>query len=163
RWLLDSLDDPQLAEQAMALLLHFQGPDLLRTDEHPGVVVPHPVVVLQNALAKMLALPVEVSYTLPEALRALGSQFRYQRKDYYPSPLGRGLRSAGIPAVWHGGKPALLARLRQEARLCLCAQRALLWDLRRHGPEHLFAWAPRFQMPPPAALNDPLLSRLAFF
>ena len=67
-WLLEGLRESELAEASMDLLLYFQGPDLILTDEHPGQPVPFPVVVLQNALTKLLALPVEVSYTLPEAL-----------------------------------------------------------------------------------------------
>ena len=89
----------------MDLLLHFQGPDLMLTEEHPGRPVPFPVVILQNALTKMVALPVEVSYTLPEALQAMNSPFAYQRMDYYHYPLGNGLRSEAIHAAWYLGKP----------------------------------------------------------
>jgi hypothetical protein len=162
-WLLESLREHDLADRAMMLLLHLHGPDLMLTDEHPGSPVPYPVVVLQNALTKMLALPVEVSYTLPEVLERLGSGFRYQRKDHLHYPLGHGLRSEAVYSAWHQGRADLLDTLRQEGRLYLFALRALLGGLRQQIRDELFAWPPKFRLPPLADINDPLLSRLAFF
>lgn len=162
-WLLACLDEPLLAGPAMALLLHFQCPDLMLTDEHPDQPVPYPVVVLQNVLTKTIALPVEVSYTLPEALAALGSKFSFLRRDYYHYPLGNGLRSEAIHAAWYLGKPEQLAGLHEEARFYLQAQQALLIAVRDQVRSQLFAWPPKFQLPPNLAIRDPLLSRLAFF
>src|SRR5262249_12951206 len=115
-WLMEGLREPDLADRAMMLLLHFQGPDLLLTDEHPGDPVLFPVIVLQNVLTKTLALPIEVSYTLPEVLERLGSEFLLRRKEFYHYPLGHGLRSEAIHAVWHEGRTDHLDKLRQEAR-----------------------------------------------
>ena len=66
--LLEALAEPDLAEKAMTLLFHFQGPELMHATRHPGSEVAYPVVVLQHAIGRLLALPVEVSYTLPEML-----------------------------------------------------------------------------------------------
>jgi hypothetical protein len=162
-WLLEGLRELDLAEMSMDLLLYFQGPDLILTDEHPGQPVPFPVVVLQNALTKLLALPVEVSYTLPEALQALGSKYLYPRKDYYHYSLGHGLRSESIHAVWHLHRPEQIDGLRKEARAYLFALRSLLWDMREQVRGQLFFWPPKFQLPARAAIDDPILSRLAFF
>jgi hypothetical protein len=162
-WLMESLREPDLAERAIMLLLYIHGPDLMLTDDHPGNPVPYPVVVLQNALTKMLALPVEVSYTLPEVLDRLGSGFRYQRKDHLHYPLGHGLRSEAVYSAWHQGRADLLDQLRQEGRLYLFAVRALLGSLRQQVRDELFSWPPKFQLPPLADIDDPLLSRLAFF
>jgi hypothetical protein len=120
-------------------------------------------VALLNALTKTLALPVEVSYTLPETLDRLGSGFRYQRKDGFHYPLGHGLRSEAVYSAWHQKCADLIDGLRQEGRLYLFALRALLGALRQHVREELFAWPPKFQLPPLADVDDPLLSRLAFF
>lgn len=162
-WLLEGLREPELAEASMDLLLYFQGPDLILTDEHPGQPVPFPVVVLQNALTKLLALPVEVSYTLPEALQALGSKYPYPRKDHYHYPLGHGLRSEAIHAAWHLHRPEQIDGLRKEARAYLFALRGLLWDMREQVRGQLFFWPPKFQLPARALIDDPILSRLAFF
>ena len=75
--LLEALQEPDLAEKAMTLLFHFQGPELMHADRHPGTEVAYPVVVMLDAVSRLLALPVDVSYTLPEVLEALGSTFPY--------------------------------------------------------------------------------------
>jgi hypothetical protein len=162
-WLLEGLNEPELSGPAMDLLLHFHGPDLMLTDEHPDQPVPWPVVVLQNVLTKLLALPVEVSYTLPESLYALESPFRYDRSDELHYPLGHGLRSKAIHAAWHLGRTEELDELRREAGRYLFALRALLWAVRPRVEDHLFLWPARFQLPARVPINEPILSRLAFF
>lgn len=162
-WLMECLLEPDLASLAMELLLHFQGPDLLEADEHPGQAVPFPVVVLQNVLTKLLALPVETSYTLPETLQAMGSKFNYARRDYYHYPLGNGIRSEAVHAAWQLGQTDQLQKLTQEGRSYLFALRALLWDLRGQVKDQLFAWPDKFQLPARDAFTNHVLSRLAFF
>jgi DNA replication ATP-dependent helicase Dna2 len=161
--LLEALQEPDLAEKAMTLLFHFQGPELLQANRHPTSEVAYPVVVLQNAVSRLLALPVEVSYTLPEMLAALGSPFQYKRRDYYHFPLGHGLRAEALHAAWYRGQNENLDEIHQQARLYLFAVAALLRAVREHGQGHLFAWPPRFVLPTGAGIRDPLLSRLAFF
>lgn len=162
-WLLECLAEPALAGPASSLLLHFQCPDLMLADDHPDQPVPFPVVVLQNVLTKMVALPVEVSYTLPETLAALGGGFQYPRKDYYHYPLGHGLRSEAVHAGWHLNRPDRLGGLRAEAAAYLFALRALLWAVRGQVGENLFAWPPKFALPAELGIANPVLSRLAFF
>ncbi len=165
-WLLQSLqdaEDPELAEQAMRLLFHFQAPELMVADSHPDREVPFPIVVLLDALGHVLALPVEVSYTLPESLEALGSRFRYRRNDYYHFPLGHGLRAEAIHAAWNGGKTERLPEIEEAARTYLRAVRELLQGVRHHGSDAIFAWTAKFALPAREEFPDPLLSRLAFF
>jgi hypothetical protein len=161
--LLEALRDPDLAEKAMTLLFHFQGPELLQADRHPGSEIPYPVVVLLNAINRLLALPVEVSYTLPEMLEALGSTFPYARRDYYHFPLGHGLRAEALHAAWYRGKRDNLDEIRQQARLYLFAVQALLRAVRERAADHLFAWAAKFTLPKGAGIRNRVLSRLAFF
>jgi hypothetical protein len=161
--LLEALQEPDLAERAMTLLFHFQGPELLRADRHPAGEVAYPVVVLQAAVGRLLALPVEVSYTLPEMLEALGSPFRYTRRDYYHFPLGHGLRAEALHAAWYAGRTDNLGEIGQQARLYLMAVAALLRAVRDRAADHLFAWPPKFALPTGAGIREPLLSRLAFF
>jgi hypothetical protein len=163
RCLLEALQEPGLADHAMTLLFHFQGPELMQADSHPGSEVAYPVVVLQSALGRLLALPVEVSATLPEALDALGSTYAYPRKDYFHFPLGHGLRAEAIHAAWYAGKSENLDEVRRQARSYLFAVHALLRSLREHAASCLVAWPPRFQLPSGTGIRDPLLSRLAFF
>ncbi|MHB1423287.1 MAG: bifunctional RecB family nuclease/DEAD/DEAH box helicase [Gemmataceae bacterium] len=161
--LLEALAEPELAEKTMTLLFHFQGPELMQANRHPGTEVAYPVVVLQNAICRLLALPVEVSYTLPEMLEALGSPFHYTRRDYYHFPLGHGLRAEALHAAWYRGHESNLEEIHQQARLYLFAVAALLRSVREQAEQHLFAWPPRFALPTGAGIREPLLSRLAFF
>ena len=99
--LLEALDDPQLSERAMALLFHLQVPDLLQVNDHPRDVVAHPVIPLVSAVGRLLALPVDVSYTLPETLAALGSTFEVRRNRFH-YPFGHGVRADEVLRVWNG-------------------------------------------------------------
>ena len=162
-WLLDSLRDPELAEQAMTLLFHFQAPELLAADEHPDREVPFPLVVLLDALGQVLALPVEVHYTLPESLMALGSRTRLRRNEYFDFPLGPGMRAEPIHAAWHRGKTDLLEEIHRQATARLQAAWALLQSLRQLAAEAIFTWSAKFTLPTRQEFADPLLSRLAFF
>lgn len=160
--LLEAIEEPDLAEPALVLLFHFQGPELLHASRHPTTEVDYPVVVLHNAVHRLLALPVEVSYTLPEMLDALGSAFGYRRRDYFHFPLGHGLRAEAVHAAWYRGHTAHLDEVRQQARLYLFAVAALLRAVRAQAGEVLFAWPPRFTLPAGSAIRQPSLSRLAF-
>ena len=161
-WLIDSLREPKLAEQAMSLLFHFQAPELIIADRHPSQEVAYPIVVLLNALGRLMALPVDVSYTLPESLQSLGSTFNYRRNDYYHFPLGHGLRAEAIHGVWYRGKTNL-DDIEKQASFHLYAVSSLAQAIRKQAAEHLFAWPPKFELSAADSLPDPLLSRLAFF
>src|SRR5262249_38036044 len=114
RSLLQALKEPALANQAMILLFHFQGPELLQADQHPGNEVAYPVVVLQKAISHLLALPIEVSYTLPEMLEALGSTFPYLRRDYFHFPLSHAFRAEAIHSAWYGGRQENLDEIHRQ-------------------------------------------------
>jgi len=161
--LLDSLRDPGLAEEAMTLLFHFQAPELLVANEHPDREVPFPLVVLLDALSHVLALPVEVSNTLPEALDSLGSRFKLRRNDYHHFPLGPGMRAEPIHAAWYRGKADTVAEIADQGRTRLQAMWALLQGVRHHAKNAIFTWSAKFSLPTREPYADPLLSRLAFF
>src|SRR5205823_2280277 len=54
------------------------------------------------------------------------------------------------------------ARPEVAAALTPAARRSL-FDAASSPQPHLFAWPPKFRLPPLANIGDPLLSRLAFF
>jgi hypothetical protein len=159
----EALEKSGLAEKATTLLFHFQGPELMQASRHPESEVAYPIVVLLNAVTRLLALPVEVSYTLPEMLEALGSSFPYTRKDYFHFPLGHGLRAEALHAAWFKGQTGNLDEIERQARLYLYAVSALLRAVRERAGQYLFAWPPRFTLPTGAGVSDPVLSRLMFF
>jgi DNA replication ATP-dependent helicase/nuclease Dna2 len=161
--LLEALREPDLAEKAMVVLFHFQGPELMHADRHPESEVAYPVVVLLSAVSQLLALPVEVSYTLPEMLEALGSSFHYRRRDYYHFPLGHGFRAEALHAAWYRGKQEHIAEIQDQGRLYLMAVAALLRAVREKAGHHLVTWPPKFTLPKGAGLQDRTLSKLTFF
>ena len=161
-WLIESLREPDLAQQAMALLFHFQAPELIIADQHPSQEVAYPIVVLLRALGRLMALPVDVSYTLPESLQSLGSTFEYRRDDYYHFPLGHGLRAEAIHGVWYRNKTNL-DEIERQAAFHLYAVASLAQVVRKLAADHLFAWPPKFELSAADSAPDPLLSRLAFF
>lgn len=161
--LLESLQEPDLAEAAMALLFHFQAPDLMVADQHPDSEVPYAVVVLLSALGRLMALPVDVSYSLPETLPVLGSQFNYRRNDFFHFPLGHGLRAEAIHGAWHRGQTELIADIEKQAKQYLYAVSSLLQGIRAKAGSMLFAWPAKFALANAEHIQDSLLSRLVFF
>ena len=113
--------------------------------------------------SRLLALPVEVSYTLPEMLAALGSPFRYTRRDYYHFPLGHGLRAESLHAAWYRGQDATIST-RSASKPSLSVRRGgPAAAVRERAEQHLFAWPPKFYPADGSWHPRSALSRLAFF
>ncbi len=161
RLLMTALADPTAQRAAMRLLLHFSSPDLVNIEQHPEEPVAYPLVVLLSAQARLIALPVDTSYTLPESLAALGSAFTYTRNPHVHFPLGHAMRPDGIHRVWDGQQDFSIVR--DNGRNLLYASRALLSALRQQVDSQLVAWPPKFAMPGTSGIKSPLLARLAFF
>ena len=158
--LLEALDDPQLSQKAMALLFHLQVPDLLQMNDHPRDVVAHPVIPLVSAVGRLLALPVDISYTLPETLAALDSTFDVRRNRFH-YPFGHGVRADEVLRVWNG-EDIDLQPVTREAAHRLYGYRAALWQLRDLARGQLVAWPPKHRLLSSAGIHHPRLSRLAF-
>ena len=161
RLLLEEICNPELANKSMAILFHLQAPDLLLIDDHPQDVLPHSLISLVSAAGRLLALPVDVAYTLPESLYALGSNFKYPRNERFHFPFGHGIKPDDLLRIWHG-ENIEAGKLLHEAAHRLFAYRAVLRDLRRHAKEQLFAWPPKHKLADSANIAHPRLSRLAF-
>jgi hypothetical protein len=111
--LMRRLGDPVVAEQALQLLFHFQGPDLMAAEEHPAGTVFFPVVVLNRVLREQLALPAEVAYRFEDAVRLMAPSeraFKYNDSPYFSFELSNQLRSDAICAVWYEGKDDRMTR-----------------------------------------------------
>ncbi len=161
RVLMSALYIPDLAEAAMALLFHMQTPDLLQAEDHPQDVLPHPVIPLVSAAGRVLALPVDVAYTLPETLEALSSSSGYHRNDRFHYPLGHGVRPDDVLMAWNGDDVDLRQVLREGAAR-LYAYRAVLRGIRSAAGDQFVVWPPKHQLITSAGLQHPRLSRLAF-
>ena len=160
RVLLEALHDPQLSQAAMALLFHLQAPDLLQVDDHPRDVVAHPLIPLVSAAGRLLALPVDVSYTLPETLAALGSTFEVRRNRFH-YPFGHGVRADAVLRAWNSEEVDLQPVAREAAHR-LYGYRAALWQMRDLARDRLVTWPPKHVLISSAGIDHPRLSRLAF-
>ena len=160
RVLLEALHDPQLSQAAMALLFHLQAPDLLQVDDHPRDVVAHPLIPLVSAAGRLLALPVDVSYTLPETLAALGATFEVRRNRFH-YPFGHGVRADAVLLAWNGEEVDLQPVVREAAHR-LYGYRAALWQMRDLARDRLVSWPPKHVLISSAGIDHPRLSRLAF-
>jgi len=161
RLLVGALEVAALREAAMRLLLHFSGPDLANADEHPELPIAYPLVVLLDAQTRLVAVPVDTSYTLPESLFGLGSSHTYLRDPTVHFPLGHGMRPDGIHRAWKG--ESSLDSVRKWAAALLKASQALLRSIRETAGKQLATWPPKFEMPGNSGIKSPMLARLAFF
>ncbi|HYF80155.1 MAG TPA: AAA domain-containing protein [Symbiobacteriaceae bacterium] len=170
--LIESLQDEEVAEAALALLFYFHSEELIAADEHPAEETDFPVVVLTDVIRSLMALPVPVAYRLADVVATLPPEgrepFAYDAKDFYTFRLSNALRSDAIHGVWHHRKDEYVPRIRRELRMRLWAAWSVVDGVRAaavsptSGRSLLFAWQPKFRLPGPAAFRDPILSRLAF-
>ena len=166
RVLLEALEDePDVAEAAMSLLLFLATPELIHLGEQPHEdPIGNPVTVLLDGLSRLFALPVPVSYTLPEALEAFGVT-SYERNDELHFPLGHALRSDLVHDAWFSGEDEKLDEFEAHADAFLSAVETLFREAYREASERglLEDWPPKFRLPSSSDLRDPVLARLAFF
>ena len=76
-------------------------------EEHPKEEVYFPVIVLTHVIRQLTALPVALSYRLPEVLDALpgtGSPYKLQPRDLFWFNLSNLLKSDAIYLAWHRGR-----------------------------------------------------------
>jgi hypothetical protein len=165
--LLRQVLEAEAAERALALLFHFQSPDLLQVDDHPEGTVFFPVVDLTSVIRSLLALPVEVTYRFADVARLLQPAeygFEYHESDYWSFAFSNQLRSDAIYAIWTKDRSDLLENLQGELRRRLWTTNAIVNGIRERlaADGALFAWPPKFALPPSFGLAHETLSRLAF-
>jgi hypothetical protein len=161
------LVDAEVAEAALALFFHFQEPELLGAEDHPGTAVFFPVVVIIQVMRDLLALPIEVAYRFAEAVRLLSPRqyaFSYHDDRLFSFQLSNQMRSDAIFQVWRRGRADLRESILHQVRSRLRAANSLINGIREAvaSSEALFAWPPKFQLPDTLGFSHTPLSRLAF-
>ena len=159
--------DPGVAEAALSLLFWFQRPELVDADDHPAAEVFFPVVVVSQVVRSLVALPVTVTYRLADVTAALAPSAYaadYQPSDLFAFQLSNRMKSDTIFAVWEEGKAERLEWIEAELNRRTWAVTSVIAGLRERldGRGALFAWPPKFFLPPGLGFTHPLLSRLAF-
>jgi hypothetical protein len=161
----ESLFDPDLSELAVQLLFHFQDTSLAEADEHPEEEVSFPIIVITGVIRQLLALPVPISFRLPEVTKVLPSpsfEYSFNANKLFWFELSNVLKSDSIFMVWNKDRKEALEWIHDEILRRLRATGAVLDGLREKVKNCLFAWPPKFLFPGPFQYNNPELSRLAF-
>jgi DNA replication ATP-dependent helicase Dna2 len=165
--LLAEITEGPAAAEALTLLFWFQHPGLATVNDHPASEVFFPVVVMTGVLRQLVALPVPVVYRLADVNAALQPAmygFTYQHNDFHSFELSNRMKSNAIFEIWLHGRADLLTGLEQELRFRVWAANSIVNGLReRLKPSGaLFAWPPKFALPPGTGFRNATLSRLAF-
>ena len=158
-----AMDERETARAARTLLMYFQGPDLILSQEHPTQHVALPVAIILDMVGRVVALPIPVAYTLPETLEALGVEIDYPRSDLFHHPFATLLRADAIFEAWYREKPERVGQIEAHITSYLHALNLLYEKLRDIAAEDIHLYMPKFELPLTAKIQDPLLSKLAFF
>lgn len=161
-YLYTAVQYPPIAPTALALLFHFQDTTLATTDDQPVTEVPYPVVVITRALRELVALPVPVTYRLPEVLAALGSTFTITPSDFFWLPLSNIMKSDPVLHLWSGRHPEYREAIERELRNRLLGGSYVVSGIRDRICDRLTTYPRRFLFPAGHALAHPVLSRLVF-
>lgn len=165
--LLAAVLDPDVAEEALALLFWFQRPELVDADDHPAGEVFFPVVIVSQVVRALVALPVTVTYRLADVCAALAPSEHaadYRPSDLFAFHLSNRMKSDAIYSVWEEDKAERIEWIENELSRRTWAVNSVITGLRERleGSGALFAWPPKFLLPPGLNLRHPVLSRLAF-
>jgi len=165
--LIDAVVDHEVAEDALALLFHFQHPDLVSADDHPAGEVFFPLIVLTDVVRSLLAMPVPIVYRFADVVAALQPSeygFTYNPTDFFSFALSNRVKSNAIFEIWERDRHDLIENLEGELRRRVWAANSVIAGIRERltGSSALFAWPPKFALPPGFGFQDHVLSRLAF-
>jgi DNA replication ATP-dependent helicase Dna2 len=165
--LLEATLDPAVSDDALALLFHFQRPELVEAEDHPDTEVFFPVIALNEVVRSLFALPIPVSYQLgPVSTALMPSKYgwEYRPFDFFTFRLSNRMKSNAIFEVWHRGRGEHLASIERELISRVRAASSVIEGIREHldGTGRLFAWPHKFFLPEGTAFRHKLLSRLAF-
>ena len=159
--------DLAVIEDALAVLFHFQHPDLAQADDQPEKEVLFPLVVLTEVLRGIYALPIPVSYRFADVNRALQPSrygLTYHPNDWFDFRLSNRMRADAILRAWTQNDTGVLDDIRTRLRWRVWGANSVINGLRERVRDTgvLFAWPPKFRLPESFGFTDPLLSRLAF-
>lgn len=165
--LLEEATSGDAREDALALLFHFQHPDLAVADDHPKAEVFFPLIALTDVVRQVTALPAHVVYRLADVnafLQPSQYGFEYRHDDFHSFELSNRMKSNAIFEVWHRGRGDLLAGIERELRQRVWSAGSVINGLREHlePTGALFAWPPKFRLPEGLDLVHDVLSRLVF-
>ena len=163
------LQDPEIAQQALAVFFHFQRPELMEASDHPAGEVAIPVAVVVRAVRQLLALPVSTTYRFADVARLLAKDegsFGYTPHPHWDYEQSNQQRPDAVFALWEQGSIEGADKIAKNLQMRVWATGSLIDGLREKlgelAPNALFAWAPKFRLPGAMDFTHEVLSRLAF-
>lgn len=165
RLIVEAIEDPVTAEDALRLRFYYQDPGIAAGSAHPSGSVPFPLVVLTRELRRLLALPVPFTLRMPEVLAAIpSSRFAYRLNpgDLFWNEQSNAMKSDAVIMAWSGSRPEAADWIRQEVSRRLIATGSVLDGLRERVKGSLVRWAENFRFPRPWDAETPEISRLLF-
>lgn len=165
--LMQAVLDPEVAEDALALIFYFQRPEIVEADSHPDTEVFFPVVALTEVIRSVFALPVPISYQLAPVSVALAPSdyaWEYRESDFFSFRLSNRMKSNAIFEIWHRDRQDLVSSIETELKHRVRAANSIINGIRERLRDTgaLFAWPPKFFFPLGTDFRHPLLSRLSF-
>ena len=165
RLLFDSLKVPALAPLALHLLFHFQETVLSTADKQPANEVVYPIIVLSKVIRELLAVPVHITYRLPDILKNLPSPgFDYQitPNTFFWFNLSNIMKSDPLFKYWKTGDEKDKDAIRNEVNRRLTGTGSILGGIRTQVKDRLFAYPQRFSFPSQANFRHTELSQIGF-
>lgn len=159
--------DGRIAEQAVTLFFHFQHTDLAAAEDHPATEVFFPVVALTQVVRSTFALPIKVVYRFADVVACLQPTsygFQYTHNSRYDFELSNRMKSDALYYAWFKGESANIEKIAKQLKVRLWAAGSVINGIRERleGTGALFAYPPKFGLPPGLGFRHRLLSRLAF-
>lgn len=164
------LFDPDYNEKAVRLLSYFHSSSLASANDHPGEMVPLPVVVLTTAVSQLFALPTHVAYRLEDLSRYIAayhdSPFLYSASERFSFRLTNAMKLDVLHDAWQAGDEEKRKAVEKELSRRLWAAHSIIQGIRAWAesvdPSPLMVWPEKFAFPHSADYRDPLVSKLAF-
>jgi hypothetical protein len=165
----EALSLPDEAARALSLFCYFASDHLAESSWHGSNEIPFPILVVTEAIAALLALPVPVTYklsTVSVALKPEKYASFYSAKGDYSFPFSNRLRTDPLLEAWKSGNASEMDRaitdVQYELEKRLKATFSVLAGIRERVGDNLVAYPPKFFLPAKSDLHHPLLSQLAF-
>ena len=179
----NTLTDEQLVK-VMGLILWIQGERVITdSDDQPSEAIAYPIVVLSSELRKLVALPLSISYSLPDLRSALRikvddeysmakDKSKYNDREFFGS-ISNAVPPKPINEYWKGRRPDVYDNLRThlikrfvlEDKIRSRLQSGFLiseQDEDKAIGKHLLARLKPFSLPKPVEYKTPLLGKWMF-
>ena len=165
---MESLEDKEIAVEALSLFFHYQSELLFNADEHPEDTSSYPIVVLNDAIRQLFALPIPVSFNLFSLHRLFSNaEYNYKQNSYFHFENGFTLKPTAAYELWYEKKMGRKESIEKEITRTLKMKHQILWGIRekcrdKNGNSSLFTFPYKFFLPSKSLYNNKIISKIVF-